>query len=92
MKHTIVILMTIILFASPLYAKEYHVSKLGHDTDNGSLANPFKTISAAAQVAEPGDVIVVHKGIYRERINQPQNSEHPHGRCEFTMFNFMNKL
>jgi hypothetical protein len=32
----------------------------------------MKTISAAARVARPGDVITVHEGTYRERINPPR--------------------
>ena len=52
--------------------KEYHVSVQGCDTNNGSASEPLKTISAAAQVAQPGDVITVHEGTYRERINPPR--------------------
>ncbi|WP_370996182.1 DUF1565 domain-containing protein [Mucilaginibacter sp. RCC_168] len=58
-------------------AKEYHVSLSGNDANDGSLAKPFKTISAAANVAMPGDVIIVHAGVYREQITPPRggNSE-----------------
>lgn len=57
--------------------KEYHVSISGSDTNGGSLVKPFKTISAAANTAMPGDVITVHTGIYREQITPPRggNSE-----------------
>ena len=34
--------------------------------------HPFKTISAAAAVALPGDTITVHAGIYREWVNPPR--------------------
>lgn len=50
-------------------AKEYHVSVKGNDTNNGSATETFRTISAAATVAQPGDVITVHKGTYREWVN-----------------------
>lgn len=53
-------------------AKEYHVSINGNDTNNGSKLKPFKTISAAAAIAQPGDKITVHRGTYRERINPPR--------------------
>ena len=53
-------------------AKEYHVSKIGNDSNNGSATNPFKTISAAALIAQPGNIITVHQGVYRERINPPR--------------------
>ena len=52
--------------------KEYHVSVSGNDATDGSVANPFKTISAAANVAMPGDVITVHAGVYREQIIPPR--------------------
>ena len=51
---------------------EYHVSVNGDDHNNGSLSKPFKTISEAADVAMPGDVITVHAGIYREQITPPR--------------------
>jgi hypothetical protein len=50
-------------------ATEYHVSILGNDTGEGSVSRPFKTISQAIRYAFPGDVITVHAGTYRERIN-----------------------
>jgi len=47
----------------------------GNDTGDGSAANPLKTIAAAAELAQPGDVILVHEGTYRERINPPRGGE-----------------
>jgi hypothetical protein len=32
----------------------------------------LKTISAAAELAQPGDTIIVHEGIYREEVNPPR--------------------
>ena len=51
---------------------EYHVSTAGLDVNPGSMSKPFKTISAAAAIAQPGDTITVHKGIYREEIAPPR--------------------
>lgn len=48
---------------------EYHVAKTGNDSNSGSADSPFLTISAAARIAQPGDVITVHEGIYREYVN-----------------------
>lgn len=62
----------ITLIASSLSAEEYHVSPGGLDSNTGSKSAPFKTISAAAAIAQPGDVITVHEGIYRERVNPPR--------------------
>lgn len=52
--------------------KTYHVSIKGNDAGDGKSSKPFKTISAAAKVAMPGDVITVHAGIYREQITPPR--------------------
>jgi alpha-L-arabinofuranosidase len=51
---------------------EYHVSIEGNDQNPGTASGPFRTISAAAQIAGPGDIITVHRGIYRERVNPPR--------------------
>ena len=51
---------------------EFYVSKTGHDGQSGSLEALFKTISAAAAIAQPGDCITVHQGTDRERINPPR--------------------
>jgi alpha-L-arabinofuranosidase len=58
--------------ALTVLGKEYHVSVQGNDVNDGSKSKPFKTISAAALRAQPGDVITVHAGVYRERINPPR--------------------
>jgi alpha-N-arabinofuranosidase len=50
----------------------YYVGKDGNDHNNGSPSHPFLTISAAAAVAQTGDTITVHEGIYRERIDPPR--------------------
>ena len=50
---------------SAAFAVEHHVSVKG----------PLKTISAAAQLAQPGDVITVHEGVYRERVAPPRGGE-----------------
>ncbi len=60
------------LITSTVLAKEYHVSVNGSDANKGSKAKPFKTIQAAADAAQPGDVITVHAGTYRERVNPPR--------------------
>lgn len=52
--------------------QEYHVSANGNQEGDGSVAKPFKTITAAANKAMPGDVITVHAGIYRESIVPPR--------------------
>ena len=51
----------------------YHISKSGHDSNQGSFESPFLTIQRAADIAQAGDVITVHEGIYREWVN-PKHS------------------
>lgn len=52
-----------------LGGKEYHVSPAGDDINIGTEKAPFKTISAAARIARPGDTVTVHEGVYREYVN-----------------------
>ncbi len=66
------VLVSFILTGACARAKEYHVSKNGNDINAGSVSLPFLTISKAALIAQPGDTITVHEGIYRERINPPR--------------------
>ena len=53
-----------------IYAQknEIHVSITGNDLNEGTILSPLKSISQAAKKAMPGDVIIVHEGIYREQI------------------------
>lgn len=60
------------LAAAVASAREHHVSAAGNDKHDGSISRPFKTISAAAARAWPGDTITVHAGIYRERVSPPR--------------------
>ena len=48
--------------------REYHVSVNGCDRAEGTMDNPFRTISRAAAVAETGDRVIVHEGEYREWV------------------------
>ncbi|MCC6697122.1 MAG: right-handed parallel beta-helix repeat-containing protein [Candidatus Hydrogenedentes bacterium] len=54
---------------------EYHVSVNGDDANDGSMARPLRSISAAARLAHPGDAITVHEGVYRECISPPRGGE-----------------
>ena len=68
-KTFLIVLFTVFSFGTSLLAREYHVSVHGKDTNAGSFTAPFRTISAAVKVAMSGDIITVHEGTYRERIN-----------------------
>ena len=70
------ILYTLILVNTTLcFAKEFHVSVKGNDSNDGSSLKPFKTIMAAVKYAFPGDTITVHAGTYREWVNPLRGGE-----------------
>lgn len=52
-------------------AAVYHVAPSGNDQNPGSQEAPFRTINKAAQLARPGDTVLVHAGTYREWV-QPE--------------------
>ncbi|MCA9189902.1 MAG: right-handed parallel beta-helix repeat-containing protein [Pirellulaceae bacterium] len=58
--------------ASPdVLAREWVVHRqheAAADGNEGTKSAPLKTINAAAQRAEPGDIVLVFGGIYRERV------------------------
>ncbi|MCC5931518.1 MAG: right-handed parallel beta-helix repeat-containing protein [Cyclobacteriaceae bacterium] len=56
-------------------AIEYHVSKKGDNNNPGTREKPLLSIQTAANHARPGDTIIVHKGIYREKIIPPNGGE-----------------
>jgi len=53
-------------------AAELHVAQNGNDANPGTAASPLRTIQRAADLAQPGDVVTVHAGTYRERVNPPR--------------------
>ena len=62
------LLILVFTLSYSLVAKEYHVRLTGNDAKDGSVSNPFKTISHAARIAKAGDVVTVHEGTYREYV------------------------
>lgn len=70
---------------------KYYVNCNAVTDGDGSKERPFKRINDAAKIAQPGDEVIVAKGIYREYVN-PQyagtaekrivyRSEEPLGAC-----------
>ena len=49
-------------------AREIHVATTGSDSNPGGKDNPYLTIGKAASVAQPGDMVIVHTGTYREWV------------------------
>jgi len=74
---TIPTLLTLLLLVplATIHAAELYVAIAGNDANPGTQAAPLRTIQRAADLAQPGDVITVHEGVYRERINPPRGGE-----------------
>jgi hypothetical protein len=59
----------------------YFVSTSGADNAAGTLAQPFRTIQAAANAAYSGDTVEIEGGAYHETVTPP------HGGVTFTNYN-----
>lgn len=66
------LILTMMLCACSEGGSTLHVAPDGDDSYPGTPGKPFKTISAAALTAQPGDVIMIHGGVYREQVNPPR--------------------
>jgi parallel beta-helix repeat protein len=53
----------------------YHVAPDGDDDHPGTRARPFRTIQKAAEVLAPGEVCVVHPGLWRETVRPARAGE-----------------
>lgn len=62
-----------VLAPSAATAREYFVSPVGDDAAEGSSTRPWRTIQRAADVAQPGDVVTIRGGVYREWV-KPGNA------------------
>jgi len=59
--------------ATNLVATTYYVSPTGNDSNLGSLSQPWRTITHAAQTVVAGDTVVVEDGTYVEALYLPHN-------------------
>ena len=56
------------------YSKTYYVdngNSNASDSNEGTQERPFRTISKAAEVLQPGERVVINSGVYREQV-KPQ--------------------
>ena len=67
--------LALLLALSTAGAAELHVAITGKDANPGTSAAPLRTIQHAADLAQPGDTITVHAGVYRERVSPPHGGE-----------------
>lgn len=63
MKTKVYTFLSILLFVSG-FARNIYVATTGNNNNSGTLASPYKTITYAAGVANPGDFVFVRGGIY----------------------------
>ncbi len=75
MRKAVAALAAFVVFAAAAQAAEIHVAVNGKDSNPGTPAAPLRTIQRAADLAQPGDVVTVHAGVYRERISPPRGGE-----------------
>src|SRR4051794_29212532 len=71
-KTPLLLLLLTTLRAPSALAREWFVSQAdpnASDTADGSVNHPLRTINAAAQLAQPGDIVTVGAGIYHEWIS-----------------------
>ena len=64
-------------------AREYHVAKNGSDNNTGTKDFPFLTISRAARLADEGDTVIVHEGVYRECVSPERGARNELGRITY---------
>ncbi len=62
---------------------EFHVSKEGTDSNQGTAEKPLLSISKAAELAQAGDTITVHAGTYREWVKPPRGGSSPENRITY---------
>src|SRR5690348_5116637 len=72
LKIKILFLTFLATLAGAAQATQFSVATNGDDANPGTAKAPFRTIQRAADMAQAGDVITVHEGIYRERISPPR--------------------
>lgn len=56
-----------------LLLSTWYVATSGADSNPGSLRQPFQTIQQAANVAQPGDTVMIRGGTYRETVVPSQS-------------------
>lgn len=59
----------------PATGNVLHVAMTGLDSNDGSIEKPLATMQKAADLAMPGDTVLVHEGTYRGRVAPPRGGE-----------------
>src|SRR5438045_2239764 len=70
MKRLLLLCLLTSLLAPTASAREWFVRQAGASgTADGSADHPLRTINAAAQLAQPGDIVTVAAGTYHEWVS-----------------------
>jgi len=76
MKKKNLLLVIISLFFTQFgFSQQIHVNgSSASENHDGSVSSPYLTIQEAVDVAQEGDTVIIHKGIYREEVEIPVDS------------------
>lgn len=66
---SLLLLFFILAFPKVSLAATYYVSPSGSDTNSGTQASPWKTITKANSAMHTGDTVLVQSGTYNETLN-----------------------
>ncbi|MGO9204266.1 MAG: right-handed parallel beta-helix repeat-containing protein [Limisphaerales bacterium] len=79
----LVVLISASVAPGGLWAGEIHVRPTGSDSASGSARDPCLTINKAAAVAQPGDIVIVHGGTYREWVQPVRGGTSESNRIQY---------
>lgn len=64
------LLLCLLLFATPIHATTWYVSPTGNDAQTGRIDAPFASIQRAQTAAQPGDTVYLRGGVYQMAVSQ----------------------
>lgn len=68
MRRIIMFLLLVIIISISAISTTYYVSKDGNNSNEGTIENPWNTITYATNKLQPGDILYIREGIYHERL------------------------
>jgi Right handed beta helix region len=77
------VLIGVVMAPGGLWASEIHVRPTGSDSASGSARRPYLTINKAAALAQPGDIVIVHGGTYREWVQPTRGGTSESSRIQY---------